>query len=376
MNAEIERKGEDEQLRIKSEIEELKGDISRIEDRIEASEDQIEDAEAERREAFVQIDRKQETIDDLEDEMREYKLEKASIKSEIQDREQERDDLEAEIEAVDTEFDELKADLAERKDELEEAKTERNDLQREQDRLLDEARRRSNAISEKEATIEDRREQLPEIESQRGDLERELEKAERNRENIADVVDDLKTEKRRLQSDVDDLDDEIQAKQQEYAELEANAGESGDSSFGRAVTTILNAGIDGVHGAVAQLGTVPGEYATACETAAGGRLANVVVDDDIIGQQCIDHLKSRNAGRATFLPLTDMSQRRLPNAPSDPGVVGFAYTLVDFDSEYAGVFSYVLGDTLVVEDIETARSYMGDYRMVTSMATSWRKAAR
>ncbi|AFO59008.1 chromosome segregation protein SMC [Natrinema sp. J7-2] len=365
LNAEIERKGEDEQLRIKSDIEELKGDISRLEDRIETSEEQIEDAEAERREAFVQIDRKQETIDDLEDEIREHKLEKASIKSEIQDREQERAELEAEIEAVDTEFDELKADLAERKDELEAAKTERNDLQREQDRLLDEARRRSNAISEKEATIEDRRETIPEIESQRGDLERELEKAERNRENIADVVDDLKTEKRRLQSDVDDLDDEIQAKQQEYAELEANAGESGDSSFGRAVTTILNAGIDGVHGAVAQLGTVPGEYATACETAAGGRLANVVVDDDIIGQQCIDHLKSRNAGRATFLPLTDMSQRRLPNAPTDPGVVGFAYNLVDFDGEYAGVFSYVLGDTLVVEDIETARSYMGDYRMVT-----------
>ena len=365
LNAEIERKGEDEQLRIKSEIEELKGDISRLEDKIEASEEAIEDAESTRREAFVQIDRKQETIDDLESEIREHKLEKASIKSEIQEREAERDELEAEIEAVDTEFDELKADLAERKDDLEAAKTEKNDLQREQDRLLDEARRRSNAIDENEDAIEAKRESIPEIESERGDLERELEKAERNRQNIAEVVDDLKAEKRRLQSDLDDLDDEIQAKQQEYAELEANAGQSGDSSFGRAVTTILNSGIDGVHGAVAQLGTVPGEYATACETAAGGRLANVVVDDDVIGQQCIEHLKSRNAGRATFLPLTDMSQRRLPTAPSDPGVVDFAYNLVDFDSEYAGVFSYVLGDTLVVEDIETARSYMGDYRMVT-----------
>ncbi|MFD1563859.1 chromosome segregation protein SMC [Haloarchaeobius amylolyticus] len=365
LNAEIERKGEDEQLRIKSEIEELKGDISRLEDKIEASEEAIEDAESTRRDAFVQIDRKQETIDDLEAEIREHKLEKASIKSEIQEREAERDELEAEIEAVDTQFDELKADLAERKDELEAAKTEKNDLQREQDRLLDEARRRSNAISEKENTIESKREQLPEIESERSDLERELEKAERNRQNIAEVVDDLKAEKRRLQSDLDDLDDEIQAKQQEYAELEANAGQSGDSSFGRAVTTILNSGINGVHGAVAQLGTVPGEYATACETAAGGRLTDVVVDDDVVGQQCIEHLKSRNAGRATFLPLTDMSQRRLPTAPSDPGVVDFAYNLVDFDSEYAGVFSYVLGDTLVVEDIETARSYMGDYRMVT-----------
>lgn len=365
LNAEIERKGEDEQLRIKSEIEEIKGEISRFEDKIEASEEAIEEAESNRREAFVQIDRKQETIEELGDEMREHKLEKASITSEIQERETERDELEAEIDAVDTEFDELKADLSDRKDDLEEAKTTKNDLQREQDRLLDEARRRSNEISEKEATIEERREEIPEIESKRSELERELEKAEKNRANIAGVVDDLKGEKRRLQSDVDDVDDDIQAKQQEYAELEANAGESGDSSFGRAVTTILNAGINGVHGAVAQLGTVAGEYAVACETAAGGRLANVVVSDDVIGQQCIDHLKSRNAGRATFLPMTDMSQRRLPNAPSDPGIVDFAYNLVDFDQQYAGVFSYVLGDTLVVEDLETARSYMGDYRMVT-----------
>ncbi|ELZ07405.1 chromosome segregation protein SMC [Natrialba aegyptia] len=365
LNAEIERKGEDEQLQIKSEIEEIKGDISRLEDKIEASEEQIEAAESKRREAFVQIDRKQETIEELDGEMREHKLEKASLKTEIQEREAERDELEAEIDAVDTEFDELKADLAARKDDLEDAKTERNDLQREQDRLLDEARRRSNTISEKETTIEERREELPELENRRSDLQRELEKAKKNRSNIAEVVDDLKDEKRRIQADIDEADDKLQAKQQEYAELEANAGESGDSSFGRAVTTILNSGINGVHGAVAQLGNVPGEFAVACETAAGGRLANVVVDDDVVGQQCIEHLKSRNAGRATFLPLTDMSQRRLPNAPSDPGVVDFAYNLVDFDDQFAGVFSYVLGDTLVVEDIETARSYMGDYRMVT-----------
>ncbi|KDE57264.1 chromosome segregation protein SMC [Halostagnicola sp. A56] len=365
LNAEIERKGEDEQLRIKSEIEEVKGDISRLEDKIESSEEQIESAESDRREAFVQIDRKQEQVEDLTSEMREHKLEKASLKSEIQEREAEREELQAEIDAVDTEYDEVKAELQERKETLETEKTEKNDLQREQDRLLDEARRRSNAISEKEETIEETEAKLPELESQRSDLERELEKAEKNRQSIDGVVEDLKGEKRRLQDDLDDLDDDIQAKQAEYAELEANAGESGDSSFGRAVTTILNSGIDGLHGAVAQLGTVPGEYATACETAAGGRLANVVVDDDVIGQQCIEYLKSRNAGRATFLPITKMRERNLPSAPSDPGIVGFAYDLVDFDDQYAGIFSYVLGDTLVVEDIETARSYMGDYRMVT-----------
>ncbi|WP_254862415.1 chromosome segregation protein SMC [Halovivax gelatinilyticus] len=365
LNAEIERKGEDEQLKIKAEIEEVKGEISRLEDRIDACEERVEAAEADRRDAFVQIDRKQERVDELTDEMRECKLQKASIASEIQQRETEIESLETELENVDTEYDEVKAELAERKESLEAEKTAKNDLQREQDRLLDQARRRSNAISEMESSIEETRELLPELDDERAELGRELEKAERNAENIDEVVTDLKRERFAHQDDLDDLEDELQAKQQEYAELEAKAGESGDSSFGRAVTTILNAGFDGVHGAVAQLGSVAGEYAVACETAAGGRLANVVTDDDGVGQRCIDHLKSRNAGRATFLPMSEMYTRSLPSAPADPGVVDFAYNLVDFDEQYAGIFSYVLGDTLVVEDLETARSYMGDYRMVT-----------
>lgn len=123
--------------------------------------------------------------------------------------------------------------------------------------------------------------------------------------------------------------------------------------------------IDGVHGAVGELGSVEAEYAEACETAAGGRLANVVVDDDGVGSTCIDYLKQRNAGRATFLPITKMDNRSLPRKPSVPGVVDFARNLVDYDSEYESIFSYVLGSTLIVEDMATARDLMGDYRMVT-----------
>ncbi|MDQ2055334.1 chromosome segregation protein SMC, partial [Halobellus sp. H-GB7] len=76
-------------------------------------------------------------------------------------------------------------------------------------------------------------------------------------------------------------------------------------------------------------------------------------------------LKSRNAGRATFLPITKMDDRGLPQLPDHPGVVDFARNLVDYDAEYESVFSYVLGSTLVVEDMQTARDLMGDYRMVT-----------
>jgi len=365
LNAEIERKGEDEQLAIKREIEEIKGEIARLEDKVEAAEERIEDSEAKRRQAFVQVDRKQEKIEDLEADIRNKKVEKSSLKADVQEKESELEAVEAEIEAVDTEYEEVRDALEAKREAIQEAKDERNDLQREQDRLLDESRRRSKEEREKREEIEAAEDRLPELDAELSDLENELEKAEANRGTITEVVEDLREEKRGLQEDLESVEDDLSAKQQEYAELEARAGESGDTSYGRAVTTILNADMNGVHGTVGQLGGVSAEYATACETAAGGRLANVVVDDDSVGQRCIEHLKSRNAGRATFLPMTEMHSRSLPSAPDLPGVVDFAYNLIDFDSAYSEVFSYVVGDTLVVEDMETARDLMGDFRLVT-----------
>ncbi len=102
------------------------------------------------------------------------------------------------------------------------------------------------------------------------------------------------------------------------------------------------------------------------ETAAGARMANVVVDDDGVGQSCIEYLKGNNLGRATFLPLNKMDERSLSSSPlGHDGVIDYAFNLVDFSDKYRGVFSYVFGDTLVVEDIDTARDLMGRNRMVT-----------
>ncbi len=365
LNAEIQRKGEDEQLAIKSEIEAIKGEIDRLEGKIENSEAAIEDAETERREAFVEIDRKQEKIDDLESAIKETKVQAASVKSDRQDREAELREVRERIDAVDTEYEELKERLQEHKADLEEVREEKHEHQREKDRLLDEARRRSKTIEQRERDLENVRERVPDLEAEIDDLEGELGKARANREEIATVVDDLQAERRDLQADLEEIEGDLQAKQQEYAELEARAGEDGDSSYGRAVTTILDADVEGVHGAVADLGGVEDRYATACETAAGGRMANVVVEDDGVGETCIQYLKSRNAGRATFLPLSELDDRGVPSVPDHPGVVDFAYNLVEFDREFAPAFSYALGSTLVVEDLEAARSLMGQYRMVT-----------
>ena len=362
---EIETKGEDEQIAIRSEIESLRGERSRLETNIETARERIETAETERRNAFVKIDRKQETLDELEAEIRELKVEKASLVSEIATKRAELSEVEAEIEGADTEFDDLKAELTETKETLESLREKKHETQREKDRLLDEARRRSNAVEETREALADAEESIPNLRARLSELHGELDKAEKNHATIEEAISELFTEKAEARERLETLEAELREKQNEYATLEAAASERGDSSWPRAVTEVKTGGIDGVHGAVGELGSVDGQYAEACETAAGGRLANVVVDDDGVGSTCIDYLKRRNAGRATFLPITKMDDRGLPRTPSVPGVVDFAQNLVTYESTYDPIFSYVLGSTLVVEDMATARDLMGDYRMVT-----------
>ena len=50
---------------------------------------------------------------------------------------------------------------------------------------------------------------------------------------------------------------------------------------------------------------------------------------------------------------------------SQKDAVGFAIDLIDFDKKYYNVFWYVLSDTLVVKDMDTARRIMGGIRIVT-----------
>lgn len=364
LNEEISRKGESERLELVKEIEELKAEVGKRRDRIEDAREAMEEFEREKREAFVGADKAREEIEEIESELRETKVTKSNLKSELSSKEGKLEELGEEMERVEGEYSDVREELDEAKEEAEDLRDEKNELLRRKDRLLDEARRRTREIEELEEDVEEARGEIEEAETELGDVEREVERAEANVEELEDAREDLREERDELQSDLEDVEESLRAKKEEYAQEQARVDTNG-GSYTKAVSAVLNSGIEGVHGTVADLGSVVEKYATACETAAGGRMAHVVVDDDGVGQECIEMLKRRNAGRATMLPLTKMNERRLPSLPERDGVIDFAYNLVDFDPEYSAVFSYVLGDTVVVDDLDTARSLMGEYRLVT-----------
>jgi len=135
---------------------------------------------------------------------------------------------------------------------------------------------------------------------------------------------------------------------------------------GRVIKEILKK--DGIHGVVSDLGEVDKNYSLALSVAAGGRIKSIVAENDVIGAECIRMLKERKLGIATFLPLNKIKKRevKVGSLLKKEGVVGLAVSLVKFDRKYKDIFSYVFGDTLVVDTMDNARKIgIGRVRMVT-----------
>ncbi|MCP9832516.1 chromosome segregation protein SMC [Synechococcus sp. HJ21-Hayes] len=174
------------------------------------------------------------------------------------------------------------------------------------------------------------------------------------------------------------LEQEQSSLEREIARLESRRETLQESRGTGALRLLLEAGLEGIHGPVAQLGEVEDAHRLALEVAAGARLGQVVVDDDRIAARAIDLLKSRRAGRLTFLPLNKIRGSGGAGAGAafergaaagrsggGDGLVGRAVELVRFEAVYGEVFRYVFGDTLVFRDLASARRELGRCRAVT-----------
>ncbi|MHA2396219.1 MAG: chromosome segregation protein SMC [Candidatus Thorarchaeota archaeon] len=127
----------------------------------------------------------------------------------------------------------------------------------------------------------------------------------------------------------------------------------------RAIATILelrDAGaINGIHGTVAELGTIDPDYAVALEIAGGNRLSHIVVETEHVATECVNVLKSEKIGRASFIPLDKIKTHAPGKLPKDDGVIDFALNLVKFDPKMRPAFEFVFSDTIVTEDFDTAK---------------------
>ena len=216
---------------------------------------------------------------------------------------------------------------------------------------------------------------------------------------LENKVDELKNEQVRLQKDLEEAQKsfeqhqlDVDSKKKKIDELTIEKIETKNKLAGleqrisqirneqtfwqysglKAVQAILEERqrLGNIFGTVAQLGDVNEKYRLALDVAAGTYLSSVVVENERVAQTCIEYLRAHQLGVATFLPINKIKPRFLPADAADlvsrNGVVGWAVDLVKFNQRFTDIFSHVLGNTLVVENIDVAREIgVGRVRMVT-----------
>ncbi|MFS0574256.1 chromosome segregation protein SMC [Sporosarcina sp. 179-K 3D1 HS] len=117
--------------------------------------------------------------------------------------------------------------------------------------------------------------------------------------------------------------------------------------------------LSGIDGAVAELISVDAQFVKAVETALGGALQHLVTATEAEARKAIGYLKSKNAGRATFLPRDVMKPRTVPAASLNsvkqhPEFIATADQLVQTNEAYRGVTENLLGNTLVAKTLTGA----------------------
>ncbi len=362
----IETQGEESQVKIHKEVEDLKVKLAEANsdidmkkkelERLKSRKEQLEKSMVQNKEAISQLNSE---ISNLRDKLENLKKDKEEVEKEIEAFQKEHDinkvvEIESNLDSLDSEVEKLNQ-------EIKKIIEEKQNKLREKDKLMINIENIDSTIAKVKLIEKEHKKEIEELKKKKEEFKKiikELNEALSKDSQLAAMIADSK---RRVDSVREEVE-RLRVKQmQVQAKLNANL----------AVKAILdNKNKFGtVYGVVSQLAKVSKKYSTALSVAAGNRINSIVVDNDETAVKCINYLKRQKLGLATFLPLNKLRKVDTSNVKSllkVNGVVGLASDLVVSDKKFNKVFSYVFGDTIVVEDLNVARRIgIGNARMVT-----------
>lgn len=366
ISEQVKIKGEAEQIEIKKHAESLKGEISRKKDSIAFNDKQIEDNKLAIESSNENISNLKQKIDDTLIKIDGKKDEIKIIESNIG---REKAELEQVLSQV-TNINQSTNEHAEKRNELrralEKSHDDENTLIKEKLPLEEKLSSLRKEVADSKQIVEQLQESKKMFDSNEDILKTQIEEVQKELVDFESAQKKVMTELDTIKNEITDSSYNVNLAYRKISNLEAQKQAFEDANFGRAIETVMNSGLGGIHAPLAKLGKVDKRYSVALEVAMGSRMRYIVVDSDEVASIAIEILKSANAGRASFLPLNKL--KRAPNSfklPKEPGVIDYAIDLIDYDDIYDDAFFHALGETLVVEDMQVARRLFGRYRMVT-----------
>lgn len=349
-------------------VERLNGDIRSITEQISGSESRI---------AVLENDilRNEESAASLQKEISAGEQDSTEAQAALQRHRAVAKTMEAEGEKLAAEIEALNAEIARLTDASSASGARKDTLKAELAGLT--ARRTEAQVAQAaaEAAGETARQRLPALEqsvqestAQRDEAKQDLDDTikyrrmlEENEKQLANVRSGVELKLKGRKAALDDADAaeqclgrELDAARQRLSvlrELEKNM-----DGYQNSVKAVMRAAgarrLRGIIGPVSAILKVEPGCEVAVETALGGALQNIVVENEAAAKAAIALLRNDNAGRATFLPLDTVQPGVFRGRLS--GTARLASSLVQADRRYDNIVSNLLGRIIVVDDINEA----------------------
>ena len=366
LSEELEHKAEQEQVAIHKNIEQLRVGIGTNTNRVALSEGELAKVK-ERREQLTS------DLSDLESKLSQLESTKVQLAEHVKRLTSDRAKIMANIEKlrgsvessdlirIESELGVIDKETDEKQQLLQSLVEQKQNLLREKDRLEFRINTIDTSIGKIKEVEKESKKEIDDLQQRRNDFKR-----------VVLELNQLLAKDSALAAKIGEGRKRIQGLSDEVAKAHAKEVAINERVLGNlAVKSIISQkSIKGVYGTVSQLGKVKSKYALALETAAGPRINSIIVQSDEVAAECIAFLKSRKIGTATFLPLNKIKPAEersdVAGMARLSGVQGMAISLVSFEDRFKPAFSYVFGNTLVVDSIEIARKLgIGKARMVT-----------
>ncbi len=370
---EIEERGGDEAKQIKEKIDALRIEMARAKDAVENSAEGITNLKDVKKAQNEDLKAVEKDLKALEEKLEPLAKELTEKSDALEDKRSRLTAHQDEVSKSDSELGNLQKAALELSVEVTTKEEKLHALNLELDRLNEKLQRLNIDIGNQEETKKTYEFELKDAEWSIKELKNENKSSTQGTKQLQAEFQSKRNREAKLLAQSTDLDNAVKSLTREYNQLkaEAEAVNNVRKGYNNAVSIILEArdkgSIKGIHGTIAELAEVESEYESAVEVAAGNRMQSIVVDSDAVASECIGYLKKNKIGRATFLPLNRMIDGR-PRGKAilaSKSSIGFAIDLVKFEEKYRTAFWFVLGDTVVVKNLDEARKLMGGVRLVT-----------
>ena len=204
------------------------------------------------------------------------------------------------------------------------------------------------------------------------EIQSEIEKIQNEKDDFENKKAEKESFKLEKEAQIKQLDDEINKLRSDYSRINSQKNdlrykyENLDSkrraniniiekneTFNRGIKYILNEKIDGVIGAFVNLIDIPVGYEEAIQTLSGGLFQDIIVKNTDIGKKCIQILKDKKLGRASFLPIENIKTgKMLSQLPKVEGVIDFARNIVKYDKSLEKIVQFAYGNAVVVKNLD------------------------